>query len=854
VPQPVDWQAIAQPLDSAAITPSHHHIRRWIFYRTSRSGVLFDCRTASGQAVTFRVDIIQPDVIRLRLLSFPLTGTPGAQSEDRLLGRMQEEEVSDLLVQQDWPSQPFQVIEEANQLVLTTARLRLEFRRFPWQMRVYDIMVWDAWLEHSAARRRHSDGEVGEIGLFTRGARPSPFFRQRIDDRSYGPGYEVLPIGFQEGPDGQLTVREAVAVSSGESFYGFGEKFTPLDKWGQEIISWSVDTGGVSSHRSYKNVPFFMSSAGYGIFIHSSFPIIYRLGTESSTSYSFHVADSKLDYFLIYGPQFDHILRHYWDLAGWPSLPPKWSFGFWISRAGYRSRAEVEDVAREMRARDLPVDVISLDPWWMGEAPWSTYRWDEVAFPEPAEMITALREQGIRTCLWIHPWIPPGTDLYEEAMARGYLVQRADGGIAPVQEAFSGSGHGAIDFTNPEAVGWLEEKLQKLLDMGVAAFKTDFGEQAPVDAVYHDGRCGLEMHNLYPLLYNRTVWELTRRRFGRGLVWGRSGYAGSQRYPVQWGGDSYSSLDQMYSQLQGLLSYGMSGVPFCSHDIGGFDYSPSFFDDVESETFLDSFDPQHLLSYPKDVLVYIRWLQFGVFSSHMRAHGKQAREPWTYGPEAEAIARRYLKLRYRLLPYIYSQAVKSTRTGLPMVRPMVLAFQDNPTTSRIDHQYMFGEDFLVAPIFCEDDCCQVYLPGGGWVDYWSKELLTERLWMPYETSLEKLPLWVRAGAIIPMGPEMNYVDEKPVDPLTLEIYSPAETGETVICDEDRPSIAVRYRRQDDRLQVEVDAAPGQVEIILYGVTAQTAIRNSQMLLLQTVNGGQRVCFDGRQPSQVTFLL
>ena len=221
----------------------------------------------------------------------------------------------------------------------------------------------------------------------------------------------MAPVGFEVGTDGRVTVREAVAVSPDEAFYGFGEKFTALDKWGQEITSWAVDCGNVSSGRSYKNVPFFISSAGYGIFVHSTYPIVYRMGSESSISYTFHVADDALDYFLIYGPAYASILTRYWELTGRAPTPPKWSFGFWLSRAGYRSRAEVEAAAAEMRARDLPLDVVSLDPWWMGEAPWCSYAWDAVAFPNPPEMLTDLRKQGVRTCLWIHPYVPAGTPL-----------------------------------------------------------------------------------------------------------------------------------------------------------------------------------------------------------------------------------------------------------------------------------------------------------------------------------------------------------------------------------------------------------------------------------------------------------
>ncbi|MGQ9849474.1 MAG: TIM-barrel domain-containing protein [Aggregatilineaceae bacterium] len=773
----IPWQTIAQPLDVFDIVVPDTFVRQWVSYEQIPSGVLFCVKTAGGQALDLRLDMIAPDVLRLRMNPEGIRERP-----------------SEMLVQDEWPAPPFSCHETSDCLTLRTARLRIECQRYPWQIRVYNDCD------------------------------PLPFFSERIDDRAYGPAYEVLPVGFERLRDGKLTVHEAVVVTPGESFYGFGEKFTALDKWGHEIVSWAIDAGNVISHRSYKNIPFYLSSAGYGVFVHSSYPIVYRLGIESSISYSFHIADSQLDYFLIYGPSFKHILRRYSELTGFAPVPPKWSFGFWMSRAGYKSRAQVEAVVRQMRDRDLPCDVINLDPWWMGDGPWSSLEWDTQAFPDPPEMIQALRAQGVRTCLWITPYIPQGTALYKEGEAHGYFIRRADGNLAPVLEAFAGGQLAALDFTNPQAVKWYLDKLARLLEMGIAAFKTDFGEQAPVEGVYHDGRNGLEMHNLYPLLYNRAVFGLTERVLGRGLVWGRSAYAGSQRYPVQWGGDSYACLDHMSGQLRGLLSYGMSGVPFCGHDVGGFDYSPHAFDQ-EGQSFnvgehVSAVSTALLEAYPLDPVVYVRWLQFGTFSSHMRAHGKAPHEPWHYGEEAERIARRYLKLRYRLLPYLYSTAVQAAQTGVPVVRPMVLDFQGDPNTYRLDTQYMFGDSFLVAPIFNPSGHFRVYLPAGDWINYWTKERISGGHWLEGTVSLDIIPLWVRAGAIIPMGPEMAYVDQKPLDPLILEIYAPQANAETLIYDEDRPPIAVRYTRQGDRLIVTVEGAPGEVEVVVYDTQQQ----------------------------------
>ncbi len=796
--EPVDWNSIAAPLDVSHVDVAPNYLRRWASYDPTESGLVFHCETASGKPVDFRVDVVAPDVIRVQMNAI-------------------RQRPSEMLTRKEWPAPSFDVKAGQDVVTLTTRRIRVEFQRYPWQMRVF----------------------AGQSSL--------PVFSERVDDRAYGPGYEISPVGF-DGEGDAMTVRESVAVTPGEAFYGLGERFASLDQWGHEIVSWAVDSGNVTSHRAYKNIPFLMSTAGYGLFVHSSYPMVYRMGSESSISYSIHVDESQLDYFLIYGPEFKRILRRYTDLTGRAPVPPKWSFGFWISRAGYKTRDDVETVIREMRARDFPCDVLSLDPWWMGDGPWSTYEWDTHSFPQPEEMIRNLRAQGVRTCLWIHPNVPAGTPIYEEAQSRGYLVKKPDGAPAPVLEAFSGTDLAAVDFTHPDARAWFLSKLEALLDMGVAVFKTDFGEQSPVDAVYHDGRSGIEMHNLYPLLYNRAVFELTQRHFGRGLVWGRSAYAGSQRYPVQWGGDSYSSLDQMAGQLRGLLSYGMSGVPFCSHDVGGFDYAPQAFDHAErtSAWFLED--------YPKDPTVYVRWLQFGVFSSHVRAHGKQPHEPWTYGPEAEEIARRYLKLRYRLLPYIYTEAVKSAHSGLPMVRPLVLEFQSDPNTQRIDWEYLFGSSFLVAPVLSAEGRCRVYLPHGDWMDYWTKKPQPGGQWIEFTAPLDKLPLWVQAGSILPMGPEMAQTEHKPLDPLTLELYAPQAEGELVVHDEDKPSIPVRYARKGNRLTVQVGAAPGQVELVIYGVTVSRATCNRRPLRVVNHHGGKRVRFDGTRPGTVVLTL
>lgn len=807
----IDWKSIAEPLDVTNVYSPKHYLRRWVGYETTESGVVFQCELANGESLAYHVDVIDVDVFRMRM-------NPQGVIECG----------SDMLVRCEFPPFPFNLIELEDRLIITTEKMRVEFPR-DWQVTAYS----------------HPEPGQGYV-----------FYQESTEDRAYGPGFEVPPSGFEVTEEGDYFVRQSVAIHPGEAFYGLGEKFTSLDKWKHEIPLWAVDSGNVSTSRSYKNVPLMLSSAGYAIFIHSSYPMLYRLGSESSVSYSIHIYDSQLDMFLIYGPDYSHILKRYSELTGFAPMPPKWSFGFWISRAGYLSRQEVEGVVNTMREKGFPCDVLHLDPWWMGEGPWCQYVWDEKGFPQPAEMMTWMREKGIRTSLWIHPYVPKGSDLFKEGEKLGVFLKDKDGNICKVTEAFSGDGDGlaAVDFTNPDACLWWQSKLEKLLDMGAAVFKTDFGEQAPIDAVYQDGRSGIEMHNIYPLIYNRTAFELSKRKFGRGLVWGRSAYAGSQRYPVQWGGDSYSTLNQLACQVRAMLGYGLSGVPFSSHDVGGFDFSPHYFDDCFQVDFSASYDADVKESYPKDEVVYARWMQVGVFSSHVRAHGKQAREPWTFGAEVEEISLKYLKLRYRLLPYIYSQAVKSSRTGLPMTRAMILEFQNDPTTRHVDLQYMFGDSFLVAPVLTRDGHAEVYLPAGNWVDYWSKEVISGPRWITVDVPLETLPLWVRAGSIIPMGPDMDYVDQKALDPLTVEIYLPGVEGAFIVEDEDKPAIPIHYKREGQQMIVQIGKTAGQVELKIIAEKIKTAsITGKNLTIVSLVNGSQ-VNFDGREGCEVVLEL
>jgi alpha-D-xyloside xylohydrolase len=732
---------------------SRVHVARWLSYARLENGVLFRAESDAGDPVQVEITLPEPAVMRLRMAPGQL-----GVSDDRLLVEGHEPVTGSILS------------ADQDGLTLSTPQLRLRVSRDPWRVSLVDP----------------NDRAI---------------FAQAIDDRDIRGRFEVHPLGWEKDVSGApVRVYEALSLAPEERLFGFGERFVPLDQRGRRWESWTTDALGTATQRAYKPVPFGLSSRGYGLFINSTARIGFDLGASSSLSAAFAVDASELDYFIIYGPALSDVLRRYWRLTGAPPLLPRWSFGFWTSRFGYQSREEVEAVARGYRERGLPCDVIHLDPPWMGaEENWCNLAWDTEAFPDPAGMIDLLRSQGFRVCLWENPYVPQGSALYAEGAANGYFVRDSEG------EPYLIPGWtekrvptAVVDFTNPAAVTWWQEMHRALLEMGVATFKTDFGEWAPPDGRYHDGTAGQQAHNLYPLLYNRAVFEVVDDHSDdKGLVWARSATAGGQRYPVHWGGDSRTTFDHMAASLRGGLNFILSGFAYWSHDIGGFTHESS-------------------------PALYARWAQFGLFSSHARAHGTTPREPWVFGAEAEAIFRKYATLRYRLLPYIYSCAARSVVTGRPLMRPLLLDYQDDPMTHTLDLQYLFGDAFLVAPVFAKEADVPVYLPAGRWVDYWSKHSYAGPGWITVNASLDTLPLFVREGAIIPMGPPIEYVEQQPLDPLTLDIY-PAGEGAFTLFDA-AATVELSYRLEREELNLHIDGYQGRVEVLLNLVPAPWDVR------------------------------
>lgn len=577
------------------------------------------------------------------------------------------------------------------------------------------------------------------------------------------------------------------ALTPDEQLYGLGERFTRLDHCGERVMLWDTDAWGTTSEASYKYVPFLHSSRGYGLFFHTPAPVSMQLGVPSVRSALARVGESSLDLFIVFGANPKEILAEYTRLTGRATMPPRWAFGVWLSRCRYNNRAEVEAVAERARAEDVPCDVLHIDPAWLEHAGLSCdFGIDETAFPDLPAMVQQLGEQGFRVCLWELPYVTSRSSRYQEAAQAGYFLRDQAG--EPVCADFGhppADGHirAVLDFTNPEARAWWQNQHRPLLRAGVAAFKTDFGEGVPREAWAFNGMDGYTLHNIYPLLYNAAVSEVIAQETGRpGMVWGRSGWAGTQRYPAQWGGDPKTDVWSMASSLRGGLNLALSAPGIWAHDIGGF-YGP-----------------------PPSPELYIRWAQFGLLSPLARAHGTTPREPWEFGEEALAIFRRYAKLRTRLNPYLYTMAWEAHEQGLPMLRPLVLEFPHDPIAARIDDAYLLGADLLVAPIFSESRepvARQLYLPAGDWYDFWTDELISGGRYITRLAPLDTIPVYVRAGTILPLAPERSFIGDKASETLTLEVYPGAEKTTRVVWDAEGTTTFLQLLRDGADWQLKI---------------------------------------------------
>ena len=548
---------------------------------------------------------------------------------------------------------------------------------------------------------------------------------------------KVPPFSFiKRGSDNSRSINPVWSLSPGEKIFGCGESATTLNKVGQKVNFFVTDPQGPESPDMYKPVPFFFSNRGYGMFMHTSAPVTADFGQSYIGANKLFMADEQMDIFIFLGEPKD-ILGEYTALVGRPEMPPLWSFGTWMSRITYFSEAEGREVAQKLRAEKIPSDVIHFDTGWFGVDWQCDYAFAADRFDNPKQMLDDLKAQGFRTCLWQLPYFTPKNKFFPELIEKNLYVKNGKGQL-PYEDV-------VLDFTNPETVKWYQEKLGNLISMGVGAIKVDFGEGAPVEAIYHNGKSGLYEHNLYPLRYNKAVAEITKQIHGENIMWARSAWAGSQRYPLHWGGDAATNNTGMQGTLRAGLSFGMSGFSFWSHDIGGF-----------------------VTSTPDDL--YRRWLPFGFLTSHRRVHGAPPTEPWHFGKEFTNYFRQCAELKYKLMPYVYAQAKQCTEQGLPMLRALLVEYPDDPGAWMIEDQYLFGSQLLVAPMLESGNSRDVYLPGKDkWIDY-----QTGKVYNPgwNHIACGKLPIiiLVKDGSAIPHIPVAQCTDQLKWDKVTWKKY------------------------------------------------------------------------------------
>ncbi|MCT6838915.1 MAG: alpha-xylosidase, partial [Bifidobacteriales bacterium] len=534
-----------------------------------------------------------------------------------------------------------------------------------------------------------------------------------------------------------------LGLEVGERVYGFGERFGPYVKNGQTIDIWNED-GGTASEQGYKDIPFYMTSNGYGVLVNNRGHVSFEVASENTETVQFSVPGEAIDFYLISGPDPKRILERYTALVGRPAEVPAWSYGLWLTTSfttKYDERT-VTSMIDGMAERDIPLSVFHYDCYWMREFHWTDFQWDKRFFPDIEGTLSRLHEdKGLHVCAWINPYIGQESILFDEGADKGYLVRKPNGDIW--QTDLWQAGMGLVDFTNPAARDWYKGKVKTLLAQGVDAIKTDFGERIPSDVVWFDGSDPASMHNWYTQLYNQTVFEAMEEVKGKGqaCLYARSATVGGQQQPVHWGGDCESTFSGMAQTLRAGLSLVSSGFGFWSHDIGGFEGA-----------------------HP-DPAVYKRWIAFGLLSSHSRLHGSTVyRVPWLFDQEDErrgvvnppeqtavSVLRKFTRLKISLMPYLYQLGLEAHEDGQPVMRSMFMEFPDDRTALDCDRQYMLGPSLLVAPVFSYSGDVEYYLPKGVWTNWFTGEQEDCRQaghWMNGREGFDTVPLWVRDGTVL----------------------------------------------------------------------------------------------------------
>lgn len=652
----------------------------------------------------FKIDFVTPRTVRIRMLTTPVEPKPAA---------------SIMLAKEPGRDGSWKVTETNDKIIYSSDYGTIQINKNPWRIVLKDKA--GRILSQTAAL---SDADSTQV--------------------------KYTPFCFvKRGSDNARRINPVFTLTADEMIFGCGESATGLNKAGQKVNLFVTDPQGPETDQMYKPIPFFMSNRGYGMFMHTSAPVTCDFGATYIGLNKMFMGDENLDLFVFFGEPKD-ILDEYTDLVGKPSMPPLWSFGTWMSRITYFSEKEGYDVAANIRKNKYPCDVIHFDTGWF-DVDWQCdYKFSENRFQNPQQMLKDLRSQGFHVCLWQLPYFTPKNRYFSELIEKDMYVKNGNGEL-PYEDV-------VLDFSNPETVKWYQDKLAGLLNIGVSAIKVDFGEAAPLNGIYASGKSGWYEHNLYPVRYDMAVSEITKKLHNENIMWARAAWAGSQRYPLHWGGDAATTNTGLLGTLRAGLSFGLSGFSFWSHDMGGF-----------------------VKSTPEDL--YCRWIPFGFLTSHTRAHGAPPTEPWLYDSKrVQDVFRKSAEMKYRLMPYVYAQAKECTEKGLPMLRALFVEFPDDPGAWKVDDEYLFGSQILVAPLLESGMTGRtVYLPEGKWIDY-QTEKVYEGGWHRIEAGSLPIIMLVRDGSVLPHLKLAQSTAEMDWSKMSLKVYSAdKKQAEGLVC-------------------------------------------------------------------------
>ena len=652
----------------------------------------------------FKIDFVTPRTVRIRMLTTPVEPKPAA---------------SIMLAKEPGRDGSWKVTETNDKIVYSSDYGTIQINKNPWRIVLKDKA--GRILSQTAAL---SDADSTQV--------------------------KYTPFCFvKRGSDNARRINPVFTLTADEMIFGCGESATGLNKAGQKVNLFVTDPQGPETDQMYKPIPFFMSNRGYGMFMHTSAPVTCDFGATYIGLNKMFMGDENLDLFVFFGEPKD-ILDEYTDLVGKPGMPPLWSFGTWMSRITYFSEKEGYDVAANIRKNKYPCDVIHFDTGWF-DVDWQCdYKFSENRFQNPQQMLKDLRSQGFHVCLWQLPYFTPKNRYFSELIEKDMYVKNGNGEL-PYEDV-------VLDFSNPETVKWYQDKLAGLLNIGVSAIKVDFGEAAPLNGIYASGKSGWYEHNLYPVRYDMAVSEITKKLHNENIMWARAAWAGSQRYPLHWGGDAATTNTGLLGTLRAGLSFGLSGFSFWSHDMGGF-----------------------IKATPEDL--YCRWIPFGFLTSHTRAHGAPPTEPWLYDSKrVQDVFRKSAEMKYRLMPYVYAQAKECTEKGLPMLRALFVEFPDDPGAWKVDDEYLFGSQILVAPLLESGMTGRtVYLPEGKWIDY-QTEKVYEGGWHRIEAGSLPIIMLVRDGSVLPHLKLAQSTAEMDWSKMNLKVYSAdKKQAEGLVC-------------------------------------------------------------------------